>query len=191
MPDKKQITIKPADLLTKQELDERVALTIHHLDEAMKLWPGLRHMSEAERKSSPGKALNAVAGPLGQLFAVLTPKKGQARPPIAKAFDVLGEKDGGKDPEVFEAELLDVRLHRAEAQQKIVDKLDEFSRHMADDVLDVGEKVMGPGLLALQLARTVAAASDEYASQLAPVLDAFRGMTKNARKARSEKANNK
>jgi hypothetical protein len=189
MPNKKNSTIEPADLLTKEELDERVAQTIRYLDEAMKLWPGLRRMTEAERKNSPGRALGVVTEPLRQLFAVLTPKKGQPRPAIAKAFDVLGAKDGGKDPEVFEAELLDLRLYRAQAQQKIVDKLDAFSRHMADDVLDLGEQVMGPGLLALQLARTVAAASAEYASALAPVLDAFRGLTKNARKARSEKAN--
>ncbi|APR83977.1 Hypothetical protein A7982_09326 [Minicystis rosea] len=187
MPANKTISDKPIDQLTKAEIDERKALTLHHLEEARKLWPGLLHMSEAERKQSPGKVLSVFAKPLGLLFAVLTPKKGEERSALAKAFDVLGEKDGGQDPERFETELLDTRLHRAEAQQEIVDALDALSRHMADDILDTGEKIMGPGLLALQLARTVAEASPAHASVLAPVLDAFRGLTKQARKAREQK----
>jgi hypothetical protein len=78
------------------------------------------------------------------LFGALG-EEGWSAPAIAKAFDILGAKDGGKDPDVFEAELLDARLYRAEAQQKVVDQLDDFSRHMADDILDIGEKVMAPG----------------------------------------------
>lgn len=188
MPANKNNNSKPIDTLSKQEIDDRVTQTLQHLDEARKLWPGLRHMSEEDRKASAGKVLAVFAKPLGLLFGVLAQKKGQPRPAIAKAFDVLGAKDGGEDPEVFEAELLDVRLYRAQAEQKVVDALDDFGRHMADDVLDIGEKVMGPGLIALQMARTVAQASAEYASLLAPVLDGFRDLTKQARKARANKA---
>ena len=187
MPANKTISDKPIDQLTKAEIDERKALTLHHLEEIRKLWPGLRHMTEEDRKQSPGKVLSVFAGPLGLLFAALTPKKGEEQPAIAKAFDVLGEKDGGSDPERFEVELLDARLHRVQAEQEIVDALEGFSRHMADDILDAGEKVMGPGLLALQMARTVAEANPAHASLLAPVLDAFRSLTKQARKAREQK----
>ncbi len=180
-------TGKDVDTLTKQEIDKLVANTLYHLEEAIKPWHGLRRMTEEERKASPGKALGVFAKPLALLFARLSAGPDGKRPSIAKAFDVLGAKDGGVDPERFEAELLDVRLYRAQAEQKIIEKLDEASRHFGDDVFDIGEMVMGPGLLAIELARTIAKTSDEYASVLAPVLDAFRGLTKPARKALEEK----
>jgi hypothetical protein len=119
--------------------------------------------------------------PLQSLFGVL-----RAQPQLAKAFDVLGDQDEGHDPEHFEAELLERRLARVQVQQKIADELEDLARHLDDDVLATGQSIVGPGLLALDLARTLSKGSLTFRSALAPVLDAFRELTKRARKGRAE-----
>jgi hypothetical protein len=117
--------------------------------------------------------------------SLLVARKGED-PPLAKIFHVLGEEDRGSDPERFEPELLLRRIERVEAQQKVLEALGTFSRHLADDVLNTSEMVVAPGLLAIELARSVSKANAEHRSALAPVLDAFRNMTKSARRRRAE-----
>ena len=185
MTAKKNVVVDIDDL-TEQDLDDRLARTQALIAQILALWPGLVRLAEDERRTSAGQSLTTLASPLGALFAVLAPPN-QPVPAIAKAFDVLGAQDQGKDPESFEAALLARRLYRAEAEQKIVAALDALSRHFADDVINTGEMVVGPGLLALDLARSLAKAKPEFGSLLAPVLDGFRNMTKQARKRLEQK----
>ncbi|HVY46147.1 MAG TPA: hypothetical protein VHB21_09720 [Minicystis sp.] len=181
---KKEATLKDIDDLSHAEIDDRVEQTLAHLSAIETLWPGLARLDEAQRRTSSGRALSALGGPLGKLFDVLAPPGQSTPPPIAKPFDVLGTHDDGQDPERFEADLLARRLYRAQAEQKVADAFNALARHFADDVLATGERVIGPGLLALELARSLAKAKPEYGTLLAPVLDAFRAMTKRARRAR-------
>jgi hypothetical protein len=67
---------------------------------------------------------------------------------------------------------------RIEAQAKVVEELEDFVRLMSDDVLNTSEMVSATGLLALDLARSIAKGNAEHRSTLAPVLDALRNMTK-------------
>ncbi len=177
---KQQTPIADADDFSAAEIDARVAQTLAHVEAIKQLWPGLRRLSAAERRESVGRSLGVMAPVLGLLFGVLAPE-GQPAPAVAKAFDVLGAQDHGDDPDRFEAALLARRLHRARAEQKVQEALGGLARHFGDDVIHVGELVVGPGLLALGLAKNLAKARPEFASALAPVLDALRAMTKRAR----------
>jgi hypothetical protein len=181
---------KELDELTRDELDERLTLTMHHLDEIRRLWPGMVRLPEIERRSSMGRMLSQLGPQLRLLFDVLLDKDGE-EPPIARMFHVLGSLDQGNDPDRFEAALLARRLDRIEVEQKVLDALSDLARHFGDDVLNTGEMVIGPGLLALELARSVSKSNPEFRALLAPALDAFRDMTKNARRRLTEQRSDK
>lgn len=178
-------TEREIDELTRDELDERLTLTMHHVDEIRRLWPGMVRLPEIERRASMGRMLGQLGPQLRLLFDVLLEKDGE-EPEIAKLFHVLGGLDQGNDPERFEAELLARRLDRIEIEQRVGDALADLARHFADDVLNTGEMVIGPGLLALELARSVSKANPELRAVLAPALDAFRDLTRNARRRLAE-----
>ncbi len=105
---------------------------------------------------------------------------------LAKHFDALGDSDHGNDPEKFEPELLSRRIARVEHEQKIQAALNDLQRHFADDVLHTASTVMEPGLLALAMARMLAATNKGFKSTLAPVIDKLRDMTKAARAGAAE-----
>lgn len=174
------------DLLSSEEVAERVAKTRQHLTAIRALWPGLTRLDEAQRKLSLGKNVAVLATPLRLLFALLEPKTGGSIE-LAKHFDALGNQDGGEDPEHFETPLLARRLERAEAERQVLEELEDLGRLFGDDILSTGGEVVGPGLLALSLARSLSQVNPSYRTQLAPVLDALRQLTKKARKARAEK----
>jgi hypothetical protein len=179
------VVVDPDDL-DKEALDERVRLTLEHIEAIKRLWPGLVRLSEEERGSSLGRSFSQFKGPLRALFTLLAPKDGKDSA-LLKVFHVLGDEDRGDDSERFEPELLLRRMARVEAEQRIADELATFGRLVGDDVLNTAEMVLGPGLLALELSRTVAKANAEHRSALTPVLDTLRSMTKKARKRRAEK----
>src|SRR5436190_560579 len=79
-----------------------------------------------------------------------------------------------------------VRLPEIERRSSMGRMLNDLARHFGDDVLNTGEMVIGPGLLALELARSVSKTNPDYRALLAPALDAFRDMTKNARRRLAE-----
>lgn len=170
------------DQLTREEIEDREQKTVAHIAAIKSLWSGATRLQEAERKRSPGRNLTVLGAPLAQLFGVL-----RTHPQVAKAFDVLGDQDDGEDPERFEVELLELRLFRVQAERRVADALGDLARHLDDDALVAGESVVGPGLLALGLARALAKSNPTFRSALSPVLDAFREMTKRARKRGAEK----
>jgi len=136
-----------------------------------------------------GKLVVQMSAPLRRLFAAMTPAEGDDAPTrehkaqLAAVFDtMLGKEDRGRDDARFEADLLGRRLDRVEAEQKIVDALDELRARFADDALNTGEMVVRPGLRALEVARAAAASSPAFKSLLAPALNALSDMTKGARR---------
>jgi hypothetical protein len=180
------VAVTDVDQLTADQLTENLRQTRLHLEAIRALWPGLRRLEEKERRVSIGRNLTRLGAPLRELFTLLLPKDREA-PPIASVFDVLGDQDGGDDPDHFEPALLLRRLDRAEAQSKLVDEIEALARDLADDVLATGESVILPGLLALNLARSVSKGNPAYRSALRSVLDAFRNMTKAALRGRADK----
>lgn len=178
----KQSVAAPHDIddLTADEIAARSTETDKHIDAIRALWPGLERLEEAERNISGGRNLGVFAGPLRQLFKILK-DKGTKGAELANHFNALGDEDFSDDPEKFEPDLLERRMLRVEAEQKIQAALDDLQRHFADDVLHTGNQVMVPGLLSLALARTLSATNKTYKSLLAPAIDALREMTKAAR----------
>lgn len=169
------------DALTPTELEQRVEQTLMHLKAARDLWPNLTQLEQDQRKRSLGRMVSSLGPALHKLFALLQPKADGTLSPLAKHFDALGVQDEGVDPEHFETELLSRRLARVEAEQQIVDALEDFTQTLRDDVLHTGELVIGPGLLALDFARSLAKTNETFRSMLAPVTDLLREMTKSAR----------
>ncbi|AUX29452.1 MULTISPECIES: hypothetical protein [Sorangium] len=175
------------DQLSAAQIEERVEKTLAHVEAIKALWPGIERLEEDRRKRSLGRSLAVLGPPLGKLFALLRPKDGKESV-LARPFHVLGDQDDGDDPERFEVELLERRLKRALAEQKVADALEDLARHLDDDALATGEAVIGPGLAALDLARTIARQNATLRAVLAPVLDDFRAMTKQARKGKKPDA---
>ncbi|KYF77198.1 hypothetical protein BE11_06660 [Sorangium cellulosum] len=175
------------DQLSSAQIEQRVEKTLDHVEAIRSLWPGLERLEEGRRKRSVGRSLGVLGPPLAKLFALLRPRDGKDSA-LARSFHVLGDQDDGDDPERFEVELLERRLKRAVAEQKVADALEDLARHLDDDALATGEMVIGPGLAALDLARTIARQNATFRAVLAPVLDDFRAMTKQARKAKRPEA---
>ena len=74
---------------------------------------------------------------------------------LAGVFNAaLGDQDQGKDPGVFEVDLLVRRLTRIEAAQKIVTALDALRKLFADDMLNTGAMVVEPRLKVLEASPT-------------------------------------
>ncbi|APR76548.1 Hypothetical protein A7982_01895 [Minicystis rosea] len=182
MPNTKKALVD-IDQLTPDQIAARVQETESHIEAIRALWPGLERLDEARRRTSPGKSVGILGGPLSVLFGVL-----RQNPTLAKAFDVLGDQDDGEDPDRFEVDLLDRRLTRAGAEEKIADTLRDLARHMDDDALATAESVVVPGLRALELARTLSKGNGTTRSLLYPVLDAFRQLTKSALKGKAKGA---
>lgn len=180
MPKPPPAAVKNIDDLSKDELDTLFEESNQALDQLEARWAGLTQQTEQERTRSVGRSLGVLSEPLGLLLDLLLPKNGKESD-LAKHFDGLGDADFGSDPDKFEPELLARRLHRVECEQKIQARLTKISRHFGDDVLHTGSMVVGPGMMALALARTLATSSAAHRSLLAPVLDAFRDLTKAAR----------
>ncbi len=174
------LTVTDVDELSTEQIGERLKETRVHIEAIRALWPGLVKLEEKERRSTVGRTLTQLGAPLRELFTLLAPKNGKA-PAIAGVFDVLGDQDEGEDPERFEPELLLRRLDRVEAENAVVEDLEALCRDLGDDVLATGEKVVVPGLLALNLAKSVSNGNATYRSALRSVLDGFREMTKRAR----------
>ncbi len=188
----KQTVATPKDIddLTKAELDALYAESNQQLDVLEARWAGLVQQTQHERTHSIGRSLGVLGTPLHLLFNLLMPKDGKESD-LLKYFSGLGDADFGTDPEKFEPELLSRRLYRWEYEQKIQARFEKLARSFGDDSLHTGEMVVGPGLLALALARTLALSSAAHRAVLAPVLNAFGDLTKQARaratEARAEK----
>jgi len=179
--------VKPVDQLTEEELDQLYSETLDEIAALKKRWRGLVQLTDKQRENHPGKQLGGQTPALSALFSILLPdkhddeEKAKTRSKLAKHFDAFGDKDGGVDPERFEADLLGRRLRRIAAQQKVADELGKLSRLISDDVLHTSEVVLIAGSSALDMVRTLAAGNATYSQFLAPVTNALRDMTKAAR----------
>jgi hypothetical protein len=192
VPSKKPPTTPPApgaiaDDFTSQDISGHLAATLQLRVNAEAQWPGLVSLQESDRSGNVGKLVARLAPALRALFGALTPVAGEAaavsatKNKLAAVFNAaLGDADQGKDPGVFEVDLMVRRLDRIEAQQQIVAKLGALQKAFADDIINTGELVVGPGLKAMDIAKSVSGNAD-FHSLLAPVINALGDLTKAAR----------
>jgi hypothetical protein len=182
-----------ADDFTLPLIATHLASTLQLIVSAEAQWPGLVSLITTERTGNLGKLIALLDPSLRALFDALTPVQGEAptttasKKKLASVFNTaLGDQDQGKDPAVFEVDLLVRRLTRIEASQKIVDALDALRKRFADDMLNTGAMVVEPGLKALEVARGIADSNAEFRSLMAPVTNSLGDMTKAARLAQAE-----
>ncbi|WP_437604395.1 hypothetical protein WMF28_05500 [Sorangium sp. So ce590] len=62
---------------------------------------------------------------------------------LARSFHGLGEQKDRNASERFEVVLLERRLNRALAEQKVADALEDLARHLDDDALATAETSSG------------------------------------------------
>jgi hypothetical protein len=182
-----------ADDFTPAEIADHKEKSLQLVVDMDALWPGLTGLVSKERAGNQGKALAVMDAPLRALFTALTPVQGEpkvtseARASLISIFNKsLGAADGGADPNRFEVEVLQQRLLRIEAQEKLIEKLDAFRKKLADDILNTGTLVIQPGLKAIDLARSLADSNPDFHTLLAPVIEELSAMTKPARAALAE-----
>ncbi|MEZ4409142.1 MAG: hypothetical protein R3A52_22135 [Polyangiales bacterium] len=169
------------------DIDDRARGVTAQLDGLMTSWPPLVRLDAVRRRDASKRTALILAKPMGVLLDVLVTApepEGSAQhrewKRLRGAFDAIGGQDGGDDPERFEAESLHARVRRIRAQQALADRLELIARRLRDDSLARAEGLSKPFEQALQLARTLF--HGDFASPLAPVMDALRAMTASARK---------
>ncbi len=180
---------KAVDQLSQEELDQLYKDTLDEIAALRNRWRGLVQLTDKQRENHPGRNLGAQVPALSALFSILLPnkhddkEKAASRTKLAAHFDAFGDKDGGTDPDRFEADLLARRIHRIGLEQKVAEELGKLSRLMSDDALHTSEVVLLAGSSALDMVRTLAAGNTTYSQMLAPVTNALRDLTKAARAA--------
>jgi hypothetical protein len=182
-----------ADDFTRAQIEDHLASTLQHIVSVEAAWPGLVSLIESDRAGNLGKLIALLDPSLQSLFEALTPVEGEApaksavKTKLAAVFNAtLGTQDQGKDPGVFEVDLLVRRITRIKAAQQIVAALDALRKLFADDILNTGAMVVEPGLKALDVARGIADSNPEFRSLLAPVTNSLSDMTKAARLAQAD-----
>ena len=182
-----------ADDFTREQIADHLASTLQFIVQAEAKWPGLVSLVESDRTGNLGKLIALLDPSLQGLFEALTPVEGEApaklavKTKLAAVFNAtLGNQDQGKDPGVFEVELLVRRITRIKAAQQIVAALDALRKLFADDILNTGAMVVEPGLKALDVARGIADSNAEFRSLLAPVTNSLSDMTRAARLAQAD-----
>lgn len=172
------------------DIDERARGFTAQLDGMVAAWPPLIQVDAVRRRGVGKRSALTLAKPMGVLLDVLVTApepEGSAQhrewKRLRGAFDAIGGQDGGDDPERFEAESLHERVRRIRAQQALADRLEVIARRLRDDSLARAEGLSKPFERALALARTLF--HGDFASPLAPVMDALRAMTASARKPAS------
>ncbi len=173
------------------DIDERARSFTSQVDAMVGEWPPLIQLDADRRRDVSRRSALILAKPMGVLLDVLVTApepEGSAQhrewKRLRGAFDAIGGQDGGDDPERFEAESLHARVRRIRAQQALADRLESIARRLRDDSLARAEGLSTPFERALQLARTLF--HGDFASPLAPVMDALRAMTASARKPVAE-----
>ena len=180
---------KPIDQMTRDEVDALAADTLNTIAQLSMRWRGLVALTDDQRKNHHGMHLTRLIPALEPLFTAMLPdatdakEKAEDRAAFATSFDIYGDKDGGVDPDHFEADLLGRRIHRIKAQQGVAAALGKLERLMSDDVLHTSETVLVPSQLALNLIHGYA--TTKFAKFLTPVYNALSAMTSAAR-ARTE-----
>ena len=71
------LAVTDVDELSTEQIGERLKETRVHIEAIRALWPGLVRLDEKERRSTIGRTLTQLGGPLRELFTLLLPKNGK------------------------------------------------------------------------------------------------------------------
>ena len=157
------------------ELEKRVREVAKLIGTARELLPGLVPLAEEER---PHK-VRLRDGEDAALEAIL--RAAEVRP---AAFESLGDRDGGKDPDAFETSVLRDRLQMRAALATLNQSLAPFAQAVADGVLTLGDAAREPIRLAYKIAGGLRATDGKLREALQPATEYYGSITAKGVKTR-------
>ncbi|HND13047.1 MAG TPA: hypothetical protein PKI49_07690 [Pseudomonadota bacterium] len=152
------------------ELTQRVEKAMSLLAEAQALLPGLRTLTEDDRRHSGGKFRTGESEVLHRVLDAI-----RAQPAY---FASLSDEDDGNDPTQLEVDLIADRLARRDLLSQLQAKFAAVEQPLSDSVLHLGEQTRGVLLAAYRIARTVARTDRKLRDQIAPVIDFYGAMVR-------------
>ncbi len=152
------------------ELERRVEKVQALLSEAQALLPGLRTLTEEDRRHSNGR-LRAGEGAI--LERVLDAVRAQP-----SYFVSLADEDEGHDPTRLEVELIADRLARRNLLAQLQGQFAAVEQPLSDTVLHLGEQTRTVLLAAYRIARTLARSDHKLRDLIAPVIDYYGSMVR-------------
>ena len=160
-------------------LEQRVALSLGYIQALSALWPDLVALTDDQRRASNGRLASRYVGALETLFTVAS------TPPYAPAFALLGNTEGKVDGGTFDPAALLDEIQGIAALRKVSIAVKKLDALIDDDLMHRGEKVVEPGLAALDLARSLARSNAHFRAKIATSLNEFKSMTARARRPKS------
>ncbi len=152
------------------ELERRVDKVESLLIEAQSLLPGLRTMTEDDRRHTNGKLRSGESAIFLNILAAI-----RAQPSY---FASLADEDEGEDPNSLEVELIADRLSRRDLLARVQSKISTVEQPLADSVLHLGEQTRTVLLAAYRIARTLARSDRKLRDLIAPVIDYYGSMVR-------------
>jgi hypothetical protein len=152
------------------ELERRAQKVDALITEAQSLLPGLRTMTEDDRRHSSGKLRAGESAVFQYVIAAI-----RAQPSY---FASLADEDEGEDPSRLEVDLIADRLSRRDLLAQVQTKFASLEQPLADSVLHLGEQTRTVLLAAYRIARTLARSDRKLRDLIAPVIDYYGSMVR-------------
>lgn len=147
------------------ELTRRIQKVEALLTEAESLLPGLRTLTEDDRRHTNGKLRNGESEMLKRVLDAVRAQPGY--------FTSLADEDEGSDPTKLEVDLIADRLARRELLSQALARFARIEQPLSDSVLHLGEQTRTVLLAAYRIARTLARSDAKLRDQIAPVIDFY------------------
>jgi len=147
------------------ELTRRVEQADALIAQAQALLPGLRTLTEDDRRHSIGKFRSGETEVLHRVLDAI-----RAQPAY---FASLADEDEGRDPSQLEVELIADRLARRDLLARLQVRFASLEQPLSDSVMHLGEQTRGVLLAAYRIARTMARTDRKLRDLIAPVIDYY------------------
>ncbi len=155
------------------ELTRRIEKVEALLKEAQALLPGLRTLTEEDRRHSNGRLRGGEAEMLSRVLDAVRTQPGY--------FASLADEDDGRDPTKLEVDLIADRLARRNLLARLQGQFAAIEQPLSDSVLHLGEQTRTVLLAAYRIGRTLARSDGKLRDQLAPVIDYYGGMVRRSK----------
>jgi hypothetical protein len=166
------------DQMTPEQLARNAARVLELLREIHGLLPGLVLFTENDRAHTDGR----VRGPDEEVALRAILATVEHRP---EAFQVLADKDQGRDPKKLETDLLRARLECRGVLAGLSDAIAPLAQMLHDTVLDQGELCKPTLSAAYRMAKPMAEHDAALRTKLQPAIDYY---ASNARKSAASRA---
>lgn len=155
------------------ELTRRVEQAEALVAQAQALLPGLRTLTEDDRRHSIGRFRSGETEVLQRVIDAI-----RAHPAY---FASLADEDEGHDPSQLEVELIADRLARRDLLARLQISFTSLEQPLSDSVMHLGEQTRGVLLAAYRIGRTMARTDRKLRDLIAPVIDFYGALVRRAK----------